>query len=292
MNQILIENDILSAIIDLHGAELKSIRRKCDNREYLWDGSFGWKRSAPVLFPNIGGLAGERYIYRSQEYPAPPHGFARDMNFSLLSSGTACAQLCLFSSPATQEYFPFQFSLEIIYRLEENCISTTWIVSNLDTKDMYFSIGAHPGFCLLPGTTLEDYTLHFDRTIDVVTRRVQGRYLTPYRETLAQEVSSLSLSPQLLAQDAIILEDTGIRTIALEGPDYKLVLDFPDFPVVALWTDPHTVEQARFLCLEPWCGINALSDEPKCDISQKARINMVRPGQRFMRTYRIGVNMT
>ena len=59
---------------------------------------------------------------------------------------------------------------------------------------------------------------------------------------------------------------------------------------MAVWTDPHTVEQAEFLCLEPWCGINALCGEKPGEIDQKARVTALDAGGLFQRSYRIGVS--
>ncbi|MBC5722435.1 Aldose 1-epimerase [uncultured Clostridium sp.] len=292
MNLITIENGALIAQIAQHGAELKRLYSKKTSREYLWNGNGSWKRSSPVLFPNIGGLAGEVYVHGGVKYPAPAHGFARDMDFELLDRKDESAAFALRDSEESWRYFPFHFVLEISYQLEKNGIHVTWNIKNLDNKTMYFSIGAHPGFRLLPGTSLSDYQLVFDKPILVETRRVKGRYLTEEKELVAPKGTVLPLSPKLMERDALILEDTGLTRVALqcEKKNYALWVDFPDFPVVAVWTDPHTVEQAEFLCLEPWCGINALCGEKPGEIDQKARVTALDAGGLFQRSYRIGVS--
>lgn len=288
---VIIENQALYVEISPHGAELKKIQSKQTGIDYLWDGNGSWKRSAPILFPNIGGLAEEVFVYQGKEYPAPAHGFARDMEFTLKEHSDDRAVFSLCSDTRTAAYFPFSFELEIIYTLEQEVLLVTWHVHNKDTQTMYFSIGAHPGFRLLPDSKLEDYTLYFDKSARIETRRVIGRYLSAEKELLADACSALPLSAELLEKDAIILEDTGIRRITLRHHEqtHGIWIDLPDLPVVAIWTDPHTVRQARFLCLEPWCGINSLCNDKKADISQKARVTALAAGATFERTYRIGI---
>ena len=286
-----IENSAFAATVSEHGAELKSLTSKKTGRNYLYNGSASWKRSSPVLFPNIGGLAGEVYSYKGIQYPALPHGFARDMVFAVDMQSIDSISFILESNEETRVFFPFSFSLTVFYSLKENGLSVTWLVKNLDTETIFFSIGAHPGFSLLPGTELKDYTLHFDKAVKIETRRVVGRYLTKDKELVAGTCNVLPLSKFLLEKDAIILEDSGIQRISLlnERAKYHLWVEFPNFPVVAIWSDPHTIANAEFLCIEPWCGINALCDDPVEDISRKSRINLLRNGEVFERTYSIGI---
>lgn len=291
MNFITLENNFFSAVIAMHGAELKSLQSKRSGRNYIYDGTGSWKRSAPVLFPNIGGLAEEVYLYNGKAYPAPAHGFVRDMDFTLVGYSPSSASFLLESSEKTAVYFPFSFTLCITYSLMENGIQVTWQVENKDNKPMYFSIGAHPGFSLLPETKLSDYILLFDTAVKMETRRVKGRYLTCEKEVLSASCNTFALSPAVLERDAIILEDTGLSKVSLVAPqhNYHLWITFPDFPVLAVWTDPHTVHDARFLCLEPWCGINDLCGAKKKDISQKERIIALAENTEFARSYVIGV---
>ena len=81
-----LKNDILSIKVDRHGAELCSIRDH-SGREFIWqaDPAF-WKRHAPVLFPIVGSLWEKKYRIDGKEYTLGQHGFARDMDFHLISS--------------------------------------------------------------------------------------------------------------------------------------------------------------------------------------------------------------
>ena len=61
-----LENDILKVEIDSFGAELKSVIRKDNNREYMWYGNKKfWGRTSPVLFPFVGNDFSFFYRYDS-----------------------------------------------------------------------------------------------------------------------------------------------------------------------------------------------------------------------------------
>ena len=81
-----LENSILKVELDSFGAEIKSVFSKTTDREYLWNGDKKyWGRTSPVLFPFVGGLQNKEYHYNGKTYPMGQHGFARDMEHSLLN---------------------------------------------------------------------------------------------------------------------------------------------------------------------------------------------------------------
>ena len=84
--EIKLENESLELTINSFGAELKSITGKQTGTQYLWDADEKyWKRSAPVLFPFVGSLKDKKFTVDGTDYPMGQHGFARDMEFELVS---------------------------------------------------------------------------------------------------------------------------------------------------------------------------------------------------------------
>ena len=82
MNRI--ANDHLTIYVNPRGAELCSIKGD-DGFEYLWQAAPEfWSRHAPVLYPIVGKLRDGRYELNGKTFELPPHGFARDMDFSLI----------------------------------------------------------------------------------------------------------------------------------------------------------------------------------------------------------------
>lgn len=143
-----LKNTTLTLNISLHGAELTSIRDSF-GREFLWqaDPAF-WKRHSPVLFPIVGSLWDKHFRVNGREYEMGQHGFARDMDFRLVSEREDEMWFELKSSPETLAKYPYKFTLRIGYRLEANKIHVMWEVSGDDSQTMWFQIGAHPAFYL------------------------------------------------------------------------------------------------------------------------------------------------
>ena len=84
MEQIRLENEQIEVTVNIHGAELRSLKSKADGQEYLWNADAKyWGRTSPVLFPFVGGVKNKVYRYEGKEYPMNQHGFARDMEFAV-----------------------------------------------------------------------------------------------------------------------------------------------------------------------------------------------------------------
>ena len=140
-----ISNEQLTIQVSPHGAELCSIF--ANGKEYLWqaDPAF-WKRHSPVLFPIVGSVWENQYRNEGIAYTLSQHGFARDMEFTLVSEKEDEVRYRLVSNEETLQQYPFPFCLEIGYRIQGKQIEVIWEVKNTGEKEMYFQIGAHPAF--------------------------------------------------------------------------------------------------------------------------------------------------
>lgn len=117
--QYTIANDKLTAVVDDHGFELVSLKRRSDGEELIWQGDERvWKRHSPVLFPLVGELRGNTYRYAGKTYTMRKHGFARDAHFSLLHQSADALVGELTNSEETREQYPFAFSLQCGFKLE------------------------------------------------------------------------------------------------------------------------------------------------------------------------------
>ena len=66
---VTLKNDKLSIGINTMGAELTSILNLNTNEEMLWQGDpTYWKRQAPILFPIVGSVWNNKYIYNGITY--------------------------------------------------------------------------------------------------------------------------------------------------------------------------------------------------------------------------------
>lgn len=286
-----IENNCLVIEVNSLGAELKRIYNKINSKEYLWRGGDDWGRSSPVLFPNIGMMADNVLFIDGIVYPCLPHGFARDLDFELACATDTSLSYVLKANNQTKKYYPYNFDLEISYRLRENKLVIDWKVINKEKRDMYFSIGAHPAFNLLENTSLDDYVVKFDKKITPCIRKVLGRLLSSETYILGGDIDCLQLSAKMFKEDALVFENSHAESIILSHKTmpYSIKVDFKDFPVFALWTNPARAENAKFLCIEPWCGINSFDKDKKDEIENKHLINKLSSGGHWEKSYTIEV---
>lgn len=252
-----IENEQIRCEIDTHGAELKSLIRKADKREVMWNADPAyWNRTSPVLFPFVGGVKDKKYRYEGKEYTIGQHGFARDMEFNTESRTDDEIWFSLSESAETMEKYPFKFCLKIGYKLEGASLKVMWLVENTGSARMWFAIGAHPGFAI-PELNGHSFLL-YDKTGESVSKirnRVfgQGGCVTDKTEEIITPEGKLDISEELFDNDALVLEDDQIGRVELIEADGARVvaLDFAA-PLVGLWSPPR--KNAPFVCIEPWYG--------------------------------------
>ena len=98
------------------------------------------------------------------------HGFARDMEFTLEAQTEENISFVLTDTAETCEKYPFHFALHIGYELCKNEVKVNWTVENTDTKELYFSIGAHTAFnCPIHGEgNKTGYGLKFGGLADTI----------------------------------------------------------------------------------------------------------------------------
>ncbi len=287
-----LKNDILTVQVKEHGAELSSIRKGAT--EYLWqaDPAF-WGRHSPVLFPIVGSVWEKRYRIDGVEYEMGQHGFARDMDFTLIGGNETEVRYRLESTAETLAKYPYPFVLEIAYKLEENKLDVIWDVYNPSQEDIYFQIGAHPAFYYpdYDPQTADRGCLSFDRCEGLECIRIKEKgcvdAVTKYLLGIPQD-GKLPLTRETFDEiDTIMLEDSQVGRVTLHRNDGSpwLSLTF-DAPVVGIWSPP--TKNAPFICLEPWYG--------RCDRAgyegdyrDKDWMNRLAPGERFSSVYTIEI---
>ena len=149
--------------VNTMGAELKSFKDP-SGKEYVWnsDPAF-WMRSSPLLFPTIGNLRNGETTIKGHVYPLVKHGFCKDTEFEVKDLSDDTVTFLLHANEETLKSYPYQFELSLTYHLSDNELSMEYRVVNHDTEEMFYHIGAHPGF-MLPvssGETLADCELVF-----------------------------------------------------------------------------------------------------------------------------------
>lgn len=283
-----LENETLKVEIDSFGAEIKSIRRVSDDREYMWCGdSKYWERTSPVLFPFVGAPRNKEYRYEGKTYAMGQHGFARDMEFELELSEQGSIWFVLSSTEETYAKYPFHFKLHIGYALRENEVRVLWKVENTDSKPMYFSIGAHPAFlCPIHG---EGDKLGYGLKFGGLTDELHHHGNTPEGmavmedEVLALTDGAVRFTPGFFDKCTYMVEGAQTGEVSLldrDGEAYVTVRF--DAPLFAVWSPEG--KDAPFVCIEPWYGrCDAVDFEGS--LAERAYENELAPDGAFTASY-------
>ena len=250
----ILSNDILTVEVSGHGAELQSIRK--GDVEYLWQGDPAfWGRRSPVLFPIVGSVWESRYRVEGKEYQLGQHGFARDMDFTVVSS------------------------------------SQTEVMNPSD-GDTYFQIGAHPAF-FYPDYDPEKsgrgfFTFDRNEGLECIRIKEKGCVDAEAKWPLEMTEGRLKLEKDTFdAIDTIMLQDSQIKRVNMFREDGTpwLSLSF-DAPVTGIWSPPGKV--APFICIEPWYGrCDRVGYEG--EYSEKDWVNRLSPGEKFESVYIIEI---
>jgi galactose mutarotase-like enzyme len=254
MQHQLISNQ-LTVSINALGAELCSVK-DTKGVEFIWQANKAvWARHAPVLFPIVGKLKDDAYSFENQFYQLSQHGFARDLNFDLIASSNSTCTFRLQANEKTKQHFPFEFVLDIKYSLDANALKFEYLIFNPDSKNLYFSIGAHPAFNipLEKSEVFEDYSLQFSaNTFERTT--LQNGLISSTTSTLYLLNKQLHLSTSIFNEDALVFENNQIDEISLFSTKsaHKITINCKNWPFFGIWSKKGCKE---FLCLEPWYGI-------------------------------------
>lgn len=287
---IQLQNDRLCIGISPMGAELQSIKDN-SGHEYMWqaDPQF-WPRHSPILFPIVCGLWKNRFRINGDEYPMSRHGFARDMEFSLLKQKDDRVTFVLESNDETYRKYPFHFMLSVTYRLENNKIHIIWHVHNTDTREIHFQIGAHPAFNipdLQPGEPMHGRLL-FDNKGPL--RRIVGNIegcISHEHSVMHTENGIWNYREEDFKEDSLQFDECQLHQIAiLDKTDKRIVtIDFKT-PCVAVWS-PYG-KNAPFICIEPWYGVSDHA-EYGGEFCDKYLMNHLLPGGSFLSEYSITI---
>lgn len=288
---ITIQNTVVSATINPKGAELVSLIHQASQIEYMWlaDPAF-WAKSSPVLFPIVGSLKDDTFIYDDNEYHLSRHGFARERVFEIESQSEDSVTFILESDEASKKVYPFTFEFRLHYSLEENRLNVKYGVINTGDSEMFFSVGGHPAFKvpLVDGTSYEDYYLEFNTQEDLMRWPLTKEGLieaTP--DKFPANDNRIPLIKELFYQDALVFKHLQSDCVTLKSDKtvHQLTFDFKGFPFLGIWA----AKNANFVCIEPWCGI-ADSANHNQQLIEKEGINRLDANGVFERTWRVEIN--
>ncbi len=285
-----ISNKYLTLSVKAMGAEMVQLQK--DKVEYLWQADANyWGRHAPILFPIVGRLLDDEYIYKGQRYAMGQHGFARDQPFKLVEKAKDSLTFELVSNEELYKIYPFDFVLQLKYSLVDSSVHVTYLVKNPSAQDdLLFSIGAHPAFnCPVEnGHRRDKYQLQFDLETAPVAYLAENAYYTGETMEVMSKEGVLKISDSLFDRGSLTFRPNSFGKASLvhrpSGKKY-LSMSFENYPYLAIWSKDRS---SPFICIEPWHGV-ADSVSHNKELSQKAGIIRLAPEQVFTCAYQIDI---
>ncbi len=252
MTNLVLENEFLRVEVSPLGAEMHSIWCKRTGCEQLWQGGDPkvWKDHAPWLFPLIGQLKDDHYLWQGKAYTMPMHGFASGKEFSVVEASPKAVTLRLEDTPETLTMYPFRFTLNITYTLEGESLKVKADVTPRETDEIYVSLGAHPGFYCQEGDVLE---LNAPAPLQCRRLCLSNHLLQPGAEAFAPD--KLVLKGSLFDNDAMLLENPDMEGVTLTRHNgTKVEISFTKVPWLGIWS--RTGAGLPYICVEPWYGVD------------------------------------
>lgn len=241
-----------------YGAELVSFKINGEEKVHQGEncidenGKVYWKRHWPVLFPNVGKCKKNQTIMNGRTYEVQQHGFVRDMEFEPLTKLDNFHSYIFRSNKKLIDKYPYEFSLTVTYRTDENKLTTIYKVINEGDTDMPFGIGGHPAF-KIDREQLDkgNYYLEFEEDEEKIhfLYLVDGLIGTEYAKNIIVNKRVIPLNANSFINDAIIMKGLKSNKVSLKNAEKTiLTMEFTGFPYLAVWTKP----KEPFICIEPW----------------------------------------
>jgi galactose mutarotase-like enzyme len=238
-----IGTDALRASVNPFGAELSSLRDAA-GAELMTDADPAfWTGRAPLLFPIVGALNGNRYRLGGETYELAKHGFARRQMFEVMEQDERRALFRLRDNEETRVGYPFALTLDAAFEVVGATLRMAVTVVNDDTRAMPVSFGYHPAFAW--GRSGE--AIAFDKEEPSAIAVLDSDGLIAGERPSPLDGRTLRLDDALFADDALIWTSVQSERVTFD----RLDIAFPGAPMLGIWTKPG----ARFVCVEPWWGL-------------------------------------
>nr|WP_017554042.1 aldose epimerase [Heyndrickxia coagulans] len=208
------------------------------NEKTLFDLDKNVRGGIPVLFPIAGQLSGKQYEWEGQVYQMANHGLVR--THSLEVAGQSCGMdhaeitLAFHSTPETRISYPFDFEMQLTYRLAGGKVTILQKATNRSVDSMPICPGFHPYFAIrdkaleleTAATTYFDYNGHKEKPL-----------------TGKLEMAGL--------KESVIFEGGSVKAAFHATKDLAIEAD-EHFRYTVVWVEG----DAPFVCIEPWVAKN------------------------------------
>ena len=262
--EYIIENEYLKVAVTTWGAQVKSVVRKSDGVEHMWQADKAvWGYHAPVLFPYCGRLKDGKLEVDGKIYESPAqHGFVRTATHTLLRQTEQEIVLELTDSPETLAIFPWKFRFLSTFRLEKDTLHHILTVENTDNAPFSFGIGYHPAFAMPfdSAHSFEDYELRFSGMESPMCVGTAPRGLINGKVyCLGSNIDTIPITAGMFDNDSHCMVNISSESLGLyeKGTGRGVVCSLKGFPYVLIWSKPGV---PPFICIEPWNSLPGYED--------------------------------
>ncbi|WP_452226450.1 aldose 1-epimerase family protein [Lacinutrix cladophorae] len=288
-----ISNELVKIAIQKSGVELCEISSIKNDTQFMWHADPNiWGSFAPNLFPIIGGLKNNEYLFENITYHMPKHGFIRNNEaLELIKETKNSLTFQLKYNVDLLKIYPFKFIYEITFALENNIIHVHHEVKNIDEKAIYFCLGGHPAFkCpVYQDEKYTDYSLIFahNETSKTYVLNTENGLLTNKTKSVFKPSNTIALDYHLFNEDALIFKDLTSKKVSLHSKKRGdiLTVSYADFPHLGIWAKPN----ADYVCIEPWIGY-ADEETTNQNIISKPSIIQLNTNSNFKASYSIEIH--
>ena len=286
--EYVIENQFLRVTVIRKGAQIKSVVRKSDGVEHMWNGNPDvWGYHSPVMFPYTGKVTDNRLEIRGRMVEnVPQHGFHRTMDHEFVEQTEDSVTLSISSNETTFNIFPYNFRFFTTIRLEGETVCHTLTVENMDQEPFTFGIGYHPAY-MIPfdaDHTAEDYEFRFSHIespicLDTPTGLLNGKYYS-----LGTNITSIPVSEGMFDKSSHCMVNLRSHTLGIyeKGSNRAVVCNIEGFPYCLIWSKPG---MPPFLCIEPWHSVPSY-ENGSLDWEEKAATTRLSPGESWSTSMR------
>ena len=281
-----IENEYLKLTVTTWGAQVKSVVRKSDGVEHIWQADKNvWGYHAPILFPHAGKVVDGVIEAKGGVYESKQHGFARLMEHELVAMTEDTIVMELRSNDETLAKFPYEFNLVSTFTLENDTLHHTLTVENWDEEELPFGIGYHPAFNVPfdDKHVATDYELRFSEMESPIclnclpTGLVQDNHYY-----LGSNIKAIPIDEHLFDNDSHCMVNirSGKLGVYEKGTGRAVVCNIEEFPYCLLWSKPG---MPQFVCIEPWHSLPSPEGGSK-NWNEKPAAAILNPGESWSTT--------
>jgi len=239
---MILENETIYLKVDLQAAEMHSLIDKVNHKEWIWNANPEfWSQRNPILFPLVGNTYDKKLHIDGKEYPIGNHGFMRHALFNCIEQTSDKIVLQLKSSEVTLSQFPYEFTLEVEYRLNQTSIDIIYRITNDSDRLMPFNFGLHPAFLHTNNGSDKAIPVEFLQKEDNLPEsilRVEGNQYLDFTDQFFETTPTL------------VLDNVKSSYVRLHDQSNYLDVSVFGYRWLAFWKKP----KSNFICIEPWYG--------------------------------------